>query len=208
MPVEAVAPRVANRQGVVRMNPVYRSRLEQCGLLDAADFLDLPGEIISGHPDRHVMRVQFGDMRAYLKREHRVPWSDRLANWRAGYGLVSVSGREAATLELLQQKEIPVPEWLATGEDSRGRAFLLLKEAAGAIDLRQHAADLVRQPRRERRLLARRFGQLVADIHNQGIEYPDLYAKHVLIEPQSGEITLLDWQRARQRRRLGWRELP
>ncbi|MFL5340453.1 MAG: lipopolysaccharide kinase InaA family protein [Gemmataceae bacterium] len=190
----------------MRINPAHRARLESLGLSDAADFLELPGEIVSGHPDRHVMRVQLGGTRAYLKREHRVPLADRLTNWWAGFGMVSVSFREAAMLERLREQNVPAAAWLAAGEDAQGRAFLLLAEAAGAIDLRQHLLRLAPQQRRERRRLAHRLGGLIAQIHNQRIEYPDLYAKHILIHPVTGELTLLDWQRARQLTQISWRE--
>ena len=42
--------------------------------LQPRDYLDLPGEIVSGHPDRHVARVEVDGRVCYLKRQHRVGW--------------------------------------------------------------------------------------------------------------------------------------
>src|SRR5205807_1849887 len=83
-----------------------------------------------GHPDRQAARLTLGAgaeaVAVYLKREHRVPWPVRLANALAGFGFVSRSLREARTLQALGREAIAAPEWLAAGEDGRGRAFLLV----------------------------------------------------------------------------------
>src|SRR5438034_11100306 len=102
MPVESVTTSLANlrrrlfrRRSFVLVHPDWRERLAALGFHSADDFLNHPGEIISGHPDRHVMRSHLGADPVILKREHRVPWRDRLASWRAGFGFASVSCREA-----------------------------------------------------------------------------------------------------------------
>src|SRR5688572_10861957 len=86
-------------------------RLIRRGLTEPRALVDLPGEIVSGHPDRHVVRVVLGTGRervvGYLKREHRVPIRDRVANACAGFGFVSKSVREARTLEQLRAAGIP-----------------------------------------------------------------------------------------------------
>jgi tRNA A-37 threonylcarbamoyl transferase component Bud32 len=196
-------------RGFVQVNPGYRERLAAWGLQSPADFLDHPGEIVSGHPDRHVMRVRLGDcknhLNAYLKREHRVPWKDRWASLRDGFGFSSVSCREAATLRLLEAHGIPAPDWIAAGEDGRGRAFLLLKAIEGTADLRLHLLKKTHYPARLRRGFARDLGQMLARMHDAGIEYPDLYAKHILVEDRTAAVTFLDWQRSRKPHRLSWR---
>src|SRR5262245_4286828 len=116
----------------------YRDFFSKQALNSAEAFLDLEGEIISGHPDRHVMRLQVGGIDAILKREHRVPWRDRLSSWRDGFGWTSVSLRESATLRQLRACDIRVPEWMAAGETADGRAFLLLRSVGPAIDLRRY----------------------------------------------------------------------
>jgi tRNA A-37 threonylcarbamoyl transferase component Bud32 len=182
----------------VEINPAYRDLLLGLGLDGARAFTDLSALIVSGHPGRNVARVTLGTVTGYLKREHAVTWKERLANAWAGFGRVSRSEREARTLQALHQSGLPCSEWLACGEDDRGRAFLLLR-AAGGVDLRTHLATVSRE---ERRPLARRLGEALAGVHNAGFDHPDLYSKHVLVSPD-GRVCFLDWQRSR-RGHVGW----
>jgi tRNA A-37 threonylcarbamoyl transferase component Bud32 len=186
------------------IHPRWAVKLEDYGLTRAQDFVNLEGPIISGHPDRHVMRVTIGTGAYYLKREHRVPLRDRLSSWWAGFGAASVSVREAKTLETLAAEGVAVPEWVAAGESADGRAFLLLTDTGESENLRGHLADRPGLGRRERRRLARRLAAQVAEIHARGFSYPDLYAKHILIDRSGARCTFLDWQRSRRRARLNW----
>src|SRR5579872_2200075 len=159
--------RARRRRAFVEVAPRHRSFLRRLKLTEAEDFLALPAVIVSGHPDRHVARLTLGvgaeARTVYLKREHRVPWSVRLAGALAGFGLVSRSLREARTLQALQREGIDCPEWLAAGEDGRGRAFLLLAEVPGGEDL---GAFLRRECDPEvRRRVARGLGAAVARLH-------------------------------------------
>src|SRR5215472_11412029 len=124
----------------VEINPKYQDFLRRQGLVSAGQFLRLPAVVISGHPDRHVAQVALGTgpdaVNAFLKREHRVWWKDRLAGAWAGFGLVSKSYREARVLQALERAGLPCPEWIAAGEDERGRAFLLVRELTRFLDLR------------------------------------------------------------------------
>jgi tRNA A-37 threonylcarbamoyl transferase component Bud32 len=174
--------------------------------LDSAEaLLSASGDIISGHPDRHVLRVRIGAIDAILKREHVVPWKDRFANWRAGFGWVSVSIREAMVLRQTAACGIAVPEWMAVGESADGRAFLLLRAIGRAQDLRRYLQEHRSVSELERRSFARLLARRVARIHELGFEYPDLYAKHVLIDSAQRRISFLDWQRGRRTTALGWR---
>src|SRR5262249_29838796 len=147
------------------------------------DFLSLPVVIISGHPDRFVGRVVLSsgeeEFTAFLKREHHIPWRSRLASLLAGFGFVSRSLREARTLQALQREGIGCAEWLAAGEDGKGRAFLLIREVTGAVELREYLRDEREAGRRT--AVMRVLGAALAGLHNAGFEHPDLYAKHVLI---------------------------
>ena len=81
----------------LEINPRYRDFLERQRLVEIESFLALPAVIVSGHPDRQVGQVELGHgcetVRAYLKREHRIPWKSRLTNAWAGFGFVSNSRR-------------------------------------------------------------------------------------------------------------------
>ena len=132
------------------------------GFEDPRALLDLSGEIVGGHPDRHVVRVVLGTGRgrvvAYLKREHRVPVRDRIANACAGFGFVSKSVREARTLEQLRAAGVPVPRVLAYGECG-GRAFLLVRALRGYCDLREFLRTGERPPWQRRLQQARQQGR-------------------------------------------------
>jgi tRNA A-37 threonylcarbamoyl transferase component Bud32 len=203
-PIIAKRP-VAKSHETLSINADYQEFLSDHALDSPSDFLNLEGEIISGHPDRHVMRVRIGEVDAILKREHRVPWKDRYSSWLDGFGWTSVSLREAAALQELHEADISVPEWMAAGEAADGRAFLLLRSVGPAVDLRRYLNERRTLSDRERRSFARGLAHEVAEIHNRGVEYPDLYAKHILIAPDDRRPTFLDWQRSRRRSRVSWR---
>ena len=78
----------------LKINPRYERLLEERQLATAVDFLEMPYVIICGHPDRNVSRVTLGTgsdtVRAFLKKEHRVRWRDRLANACTGFGFFSI----------------------------------------------------------------------------------------------------------------------
>ncbi|HEY7153060.1 MAG TPA: lipopolysaccharide kinase InaA family protein, partial [Gemmataceae bacterium] len=52
----------------------------------------------------------------------------------------------------------------------------------------------------------RNLGAVLARIHAAGFRHPDLYAKHLVVDPSNDSILVLDWQRARLRRDLSWKE--
>jgi hypothetical protein len=196
MPVSLPRPlQLARRRDHCQIRPECRDWLDALGLRAAADFLALPGVVVSGHIGRNVSRVDLGGTIAYLKREHLVRIRDRFRSWRDGFGWSSISAREAAVLRRLDAHGLPRPKWLAYGE-ADGQAFLLLEAAEGTVDVRsvpQVADDL-----------AEHLGRIVARIHAAGIDQPDLFAKHILVRPGDLAVTILDWQRAVLRRRVPW----
>jgi tRNA A-37 threonylcarbamoyl transferase component Bud32 len=191
--------------GLLSINLRYCDLLARHGLTCAERLAALPGVIVSGHPGRHVARVAVGDQVAYLKREHRILWRDRLRSAAAGFGFASLAVREARTLTALRTAGVACAEWMAAGEDNHGRAFLLLAALPGTVDLRQYLRDRAGSAPAERYHFARRLGASLADIHAAGFDHPDLYAKHILVAPATGQCYLLDWQRSRHHRRVGWR---
>jgi hypothetical protein len=190
------------------ITPGFREYLRQRGLADPDRLLALPAVIIGGHPDRHVAQVTLGAgpsaIRAFVKREHRVAWKDRLISAFAGFGFVSRCHREFQVLQAVRAAGIGCPEAIAAGEDSKGRAFVLVRDLAGALDLRVYLRDWIGGRPAERRRFARRLGEALARIHDAGFNHPDLKAKHVLVDLPGGGIRFLDWQRSRRRRFLGW----
>lgn len=151
------------------------------------EFLQLPGVVVSGHIGRNVSRVLFGDEIAFLKREHRVRLRDRFRSLLDGFGKASLSQREFLVIRRLREHGLPAPQLLANGE-ADGQAFLLVAQAEGGIELRQ-LGEIGAS-------LADKLGRIVARIHNVGVDQPDLFAKHFLINLLTEQITILDWQRA------------
>lgn len=191
MPVESFAG-----GGWLQTNEEAHDELDASGWLHPAVLVDLPGEVVSGHPDRHVRRVVGTDEHVvFLKREHRIPWRERGKNWLAGFGLVTKSEREARVLMRVGDRG---PKWLAFGEDGRGRAFLLLTAIPG-IPLTHYLRDA---DDAERARIGQRVGEWLGELHHLGVHQPDLYAKHLWIDPQERSIRALDWQRAHFRRHI------
>ena len=183
--------------GFLVTHPRYRAWLARCGVTSADAALALPGEVVSGHADRHVVRVELyggsGQRVVYLKREHVAGRRTRLRNRLAGFGWVSRSEREAMTLAKLEAAGMPGPQWLAYGEDAAGRGFLLVDELAGAVELRAFLADNQLTPE-DRRLLAERIGRTLAELHEAGFGTPELAAKHLFVHPGTLTVTPIDWQ--------------
>jgi len=204
MLAELVRPSAKHGNGWVEVHPAVAASLTRLSSFSAQDFLELPGEIVSGHPDRHVMEVVVSadgeELTCYLKRQHRVRWKERWNNWLAGAGFVSSSEREGRMLLALEDAGLAGSRCLAFGDDGRGRAFLLVRAAEGHVDLRQWLAERVRDIRDTGEGLAR----LVAAVHDAGFDHPDLYAKHVLVHADTEAVTLIDWQRSRRRQSVGW----
>lgn len=192
-------PSAAPAGGWLEVNPDFAEAFAKLGLDSAAGLLELHGEIVSGHPDRHVMKVDLpGLPRAfYLKRQHTVRPSEKLRNWRAGFGWTSRSVREATVLRQLNERGLPAPRWAAVGADGRGRCFLLVEECTGAIELRERLSD-ASLCEADRRSLAIRLGKSMALVHAAGATTPELAAKHILVAPDGVHLSFVDWQLSRR----------
>jgi len=191
-------------RGWAEVHPKFRESFAAARLMTAEALLALPGEIVSGHPDRHVVRVELpGGSIGYMKRQHRVTWRERLKQKIAGFGWSSRCIREARVLKSLEREGLPGPQWIAFGEDGDGRAFLLVEELTGSRELRHLLGDTALSLD-ERTRLAERIGQSVAELHAAGFSTPDLCAKHVFIDPATFAVTLIDWQNARRTNSASW----
>jgi tRNA A-37 threonylcarbamoyl transferase component Bud32 len=190
MPVETPS----RESGWCQIRPESTARFADLGLCSARDFLNLPGVVVGGHVGRNVSRVDLGRVVGYLKREHRVRWRDRWRNLLTGFGAASMSLREWSILRILEANDLPGPTWLACGE-ADGQAFLLLEGVSEATDLRRagHVDSA----------FAAELGRTITRLHAAGIDQPDLFAKHFLIDPATRKVTILDWQRAVRRAKVG-----
>lgn len=193
-PMKAAAPIGARlipaSRGWAEVHPKYREAFAAARLMTAEMLLALPGEIVSGHPDRHVMRVELpGGTIGYLKRQHRIGWREKLKSPRCV--------REAKLLKELAAKGHPCPQWIAFGEDGDGRAFLLVEELKTCRELRSLLSESALSLD-DRRRLAERIGQSLAELHAAGFATPDLGAKHVFVDPSTFAVTLIDWQNTKR----------
>ena len=193
--IDAPPAPVESAGGWIAYHPRYRSYLRRVGVGSAQAGYELPGEVVSGHADRHVVRVELPGKVCYLKREHTASLRARWRNWLAGSGPVSRAAREAATLAALEARRLPGPQWLAHGADALGRAFLLVEELPRATELRTLLADTMLSAKSRRRVLTDTAASL-AELHAAGFPTPELAAKHVYADAD-GVVTLLDWQSAR-----------
>jgi tRNA A-37 threonylcarbamoyl transferase component Bud32 len=196
---EPATPGVSVPQGFIEFHPRFRTWLNKCGIRTASDALGLTGEVVCGHPDRHVMRVELcSGVRTrvvFLKREHLVSRKVRSRNRKAGFGAVSRCTREARLLQQLEEKTLPGPQWLAYGEDAQGQAFLLVDELAGSVELREYLSE-VGNTADDRRAVFQQAGRTLAEWHLAGFSTPELGAKHLFVSASSLTVTLLDWQSA------------
>jgi tRNA A-37 threonylcarbamoyl transferase component Bud32 len=192
------ATHTADASPRLEVNPAFAPLFASLGLETPSRFLDLPGDVVSGHPDRHVVRVELSGRSTafYLKRQHHVTRGEKLHNWLQGFGWVSRCEREGSLLKQLSAAELPCPRWAAVGSDRTGRAFLLVEEVTGAADLRQALPDLDTTPEGRVRFF-RKLGCWIAAYHQAGFTTPELAAKHVLVDPPA-HFTLLDWQSAKR----------
>src|SRR5947209_5957643 len=117
------------------VNPRYGALLNDQGLRTVDDFMRLQAVIVCGHRHRHTAEITLGAgptaVRAYLKREQLTYWRDYFSSVWAGLGWGSRSCREGRMLRALEAANFPCPEFIACGEDDRGRAFLLVRALEG-----------------------------------------------------------------------------
>jgi tRNA A-37 threonylcarbamoyl transferase component Bud32 len=183
--------------GTLTVDPAFAAVFSRVGLTSAGAFIAAPGEVVSGHPDRHVARLEVPGASGafYLKRQHVVGWREKWRNHRAGFGWVSRCEREAAILRQLRSAGLPAPRVAAFGTHG-SRAFLVLEQVVG-VELRRLLSDN-QLSLTDQGELARNLGRAVAAIHAAGFSTPDLTAKHVLVHPDTLTVTFLDWQSAQR----------
>jgi len=183
----------------------FTELLHREGLREFADFFRVASRaVVSGHHARNCVRIDIGSVRAFLKREHFIPWKDYVQSSWAGFGFVSKSRREWNALHALKQFGIACPEPLAVGQ-SGGRAFLLVRDLADAVDLNTFLRTTALSSG-DRAWLATLVGKAISELHAAGFNHPDLYAKHLFLDRNGRTVSFIDFQRTVRRRRVNWRQ--
>ena len=104
--------------------------------------------------------------------------------------------RELRALRFAARHGLPVPQVLAYGEGSDGRALLALAAIAPALDLEAalHAGA-------DRPLLLAEVGDTLARMHRLRLRHGALYPKHILVRADAAagaRVALIDFEKARR----------
>lgn len=175
------------------------------GVERASDIFKKEGVRVTGHgwkTGRHVSRISLGKGTAstetfgFLKKEYAKSWIKSL--------FVHSSGvlHEARILKALELEGIPAPLWVAVGKTSQGESFLLVDEIPDTVNLKTYLTE--QRSRNQRKEVLRRLAWILARIHTLGFSHVDLYSKHILVNPETRQVFLLDWQRSFRLIDLPW----
>lgn len=194
----------------------YRELLARAGLdsFDALFAFD-GGRYVDGHRDRNVVRLSLpGDdgqpVTFYLKREWHPKAAMLIRRMLTGWFRppLSRSVLECRNLESLRTRGVATAEPAAVGEVRNGpaykRALLLVREVPEAVSLGNYLRDFPAAPAAGelavKRDMIREVAAAVRCMHDAGMAYRDLFAKHIFISPslpgESARPTLIDAQRA------------
>jgi hypothetical protein len=200
---------------LLEVHPAYRAAFRACGLTSGEDFLRLQGEILGGHPDRHVLRVTLFSRDA--ERSADVHASLRVAAKQGAVAVLEEPAQAAATIPIFLKKDHHVGwrdrlahAWLGFGwvaKCTREGQMLRQAEQAGigcpralawgeaqgraflAVRAEPGVIDLrvyLQEHPGERRAVARALGRAIARMHAAGFFHRDLSSKHVLIAEDGG----------------------
>jgi hypothetical protein len=168
---------------VVYLNPQYSQLCIQHRLADPSAISRFTGPVVSGHLNRTIIYSH----PFYIKIYQSMPLYQRLL----GFACTEVY-REWQHLKCAQSLGLFPPEWVAVGVDSLGRPFLITLAISQAVPINQY---LLTDSPGFCDGLAIRLGRIIGRmIHNRFI-HCDLTAKHILVNPCTRRISILDWQR-------------
>lgn len=189
---EKAVPKVLSLKGIRwhYLSPAFAPRLEQ--------WLDPPIEVELVKPSLRRRTLRHGEG-IILKESF---YSGMRAILRT---LVGAKGcREGKILLDLARREVPVPEVLAFGTQTRfgilRRDILLTWEVRDAQNLRRFVkTEYPRLPFRLKRDLIEKFAGFIRKLHDKGVEHRDLHIGNILLRSASSEepFILLDADRIR-----------
>lgn len=191
----------------LHVQPGAHDEFTALGLHDFDSVMTLrKGMPVSRHAHRNTVRLAAesgsADRTYYLKRVYRVPLKHIVEDLVARRPPRAQPVREAEAIERCREQGIGVMRALAWGQRSvvtvPRQAFLLV-EAVPAMEnleeaLRRLACAEGRDALRERSHLARALGRFVARIHDAGLLWPDMVAKHIYIAPRPRREASGGWQ--------------
>jgi hypothetical protein len=180
-------------RGVVHFRADAEGWLRGAGYLaDGQGLLAVGREVVNATPSRENAILSSGPRGtpAFEKRSRTVTLSDLRKVLIRARRPTSPLLHEWAMLWRARERGIRVPEPVAAGL-TRGLLlttsdFLITETLAGRSLDALLEEDFASMPAARRRTLADAVGRAVAGLHAAGIAFPDLYAKHVFLEPSPG----------------------
>jgi hypothetical protein len=187
--------RLYNSSGWLVINGNFYKSLYLLGLCTPDDFLNVGGIIINGNADRHVRQIYLpGIGIAYLKREHRIRYSNKSKNYIYNGLFISRCCYEGKILHFLSTKTNLIPQWIAYGENDRKQAFLLLMSLYSIENiinyLKINAVNI--------KCIARSLGAELARLNNIGISTSHITLNHTFINTVTKQLYFLDWESYRK----------
>jgi len=170
---------------------------------NAESIFHVEGLRVTGHgwkKKRHVCKLEFqeppGATHAFMKKEYAG------SGWLAHLKPKRLMLHEARVLGTLEREGIPAPKWIAVGNTFKGDAFLITEEIPDTVTLKTYLAE--NHSRSQKKEVLRTLACSLARMHTLGFCHPDLYSKHVLVNPESRKVFILDWQRSVRIQDLPW----
>jgi len=185
----------------------YRVPLAAIGLRDFRSVMDARvGIPIGTHSDRNAVRLEVeldGQMRqVYLKRTLRHPLAALLKELLTGVWPQARPIREYRVARELSRLGIPAMKAIGCGQHRRLRmphqAFVLVEAVPARFALDQvvqvRLSEQALLSARQKRELVRAVGRLVRQLHDAGLRWPDLLAKHIFLDPPPGDDPEHTWE--------------
>jgi lauroyl/myristoyl acyltransferase/tRNA A-37 threonylcarbamoyl transferase component Bud32 len=136
-----------------------------------------PGRRVSLDAERGIVTKRFRDARPGWRARQRAKQEERV--------LRALGARGAA-----------VPAWLGTDRQADGTICVHLAAIPRATTVLENLTPTGPNP------LMGAVGELLASLHNAGLDQPDLHAKNALVDPD-GKVWAIDFHQARMRAELG-----
>jgi tRNA A-37 threonylcarbamoyl transferase component Bud32 len=193
--------------GTFYIDECYRVPLAAIGLRDFRSVMDARVGIPLGtHDDRNAVRLEVeldGQMRqVYLKRTLRHPLAALLKELLTGVWPQARPIREYRMARTLGRLGIPAMKAIGCGQRRRlwmpHQAFVLVEAVPARFMLDQvlqvRLTEQAMLSARQKHELVRALGALVRQLHDADLRWPDLVAKHIFLDPPSGDEPEHAWE--------------
>jgi heptose I phosphotransferase len=162
----------------------------------------MKGEVVRAVAGRETLRVDQGCGPFFLKRHRGVGWREIFKNWLVLKRPVIGARNEFEACRHLQRAGVRAPIVAAFGESDgslAARSSFVMCDALGGFEdlerITERWLDEPPDPLSSRRLI-HQVASFVRRLHAAGVVHRDLYLCHLLVNPDSGEMAVLDLHRA------------